>query len=293
MNTVIIDKDKVNVTYKASKLYTSGQSIPIKLVDLLVITETVAIDTKSIINIANANVPLLYLSKDNKRFALTLPAVANNGELKALQYANLSRNVSIAKKLLYEKFMTHKASLEHFDMTLRIDDELTSLALANNIDEVLGIEGAFARRYFSHYFSLFPKQLTKGYRSKNPPLDPINAMLSYIYTLSYYALTAKLYMRGFDPSISYLHTPFRHHFALSSDILETLRANINRFVAELFLKEVLHAEDFTCKNGVYLKNETRKILWTHLTPFMKTINALSNTHIAALKRRLEKNDDLS
>lgn len=293
MNTVIIDKDKANVTYKVSKLYASGQSIPIKLIDLLVITETVSIDTKSVISIANANVPLLYLSKDNKRFALTLPAIANNGELKALQYANLSQNVSIAKKLLYEKFMTHKASLEHFDMTLRIDDELTNLALAKDIDEVLGIEGAFARRYFSHYFSLFPKQLTKGFRSKNPPLDPLNAMLSYIYTLSYYALSAKLYMRGFDPSISYLHTPFRHHFALSSDILETLRADINLFVAELFLNKVLHAEDFTCKNGVYLKNETRKILWTHLTPFMKTINSLSNTHIADLKRCLEKNDVLS
>ncbi|QIR75243.1 hypothetical protein FA592_02965 [Sulfurospirillum diekertiae] len=53
MNTIIIDKDKTEVTYKASKLYTAGQSIPIKLVDMLVITDSVCIDTKSIIQIAN------------------------------------------------------------------------------------------------------------------------------------------------------------------------------------------------------------------------------------------------
>ena len=111
MNTLIIDKPQTHVTYKASKLYAAQQTIPIKLIDLLVITENVAIDTKSIIHIANANVPILYLSNDNKHFALTLPAIAKSGDLKALQYANLSQNLNIAKKLLYEKFMTHKASL--------------------------------------------------------------------------------------------------------------------------------------------------------------------------------------
>lgn len=290
MNTLIIDKPQTHVTYKASKLYAAQQTIPIKLIDLLVITENVAIDTKSIIHIANANVPILYLSNDNKHFALTLPAIAKSGDLKALQYANLSQNLNIAKKLLYEKFMTHKASLEHFELTLNIENELTHLALAKSIDELMGVEGAFAKRYFGYYFSLFEKRLTKGFRSKNPPLDPINAMLSYLYTLSYYALTAKLYMRGFDPSLSYLHTPFRNHFALSSDLLEPLRANINRFVAELFLKQILHSEDFTCKNGVFLKNETRRQLWSHLKPFMQIINTQINAQIITLKRQLEKND---
>ncbi|QIR75240.2 CRISPR-associated endonuclease Cas1 [Sulfurospirillum diekertiae] len=241
---------------------------------------------------ANANVPILYLTKDSKQFALTLPAMAKNGELKALQYANLSNNLSIAKKLLFDKFTTHKASLEHFDITISIDETLTHLALAQSIEEVMGIEGAFAKRYFAHYFSLFEKSLTKGFRSKNPPLDPINAMLSYIYTLSYYAITAKLYMRGFDPSLSYLHTPLRSHFALSSDLLEPLRASINCFVAELFLKQILHAEDFTCKNGVYLKYDTRRQLWTHLKPFMNSLNPQINRQIVMLKKNLEKNDAL-
>lgn len=290
MNTLIVDKPQTKISFKASKLYAAQQTIPIKLIDLLVVTESVTIDPKSIINIANANVPILYLSSDNKRFALTLPAIAKSGDLKVLQYANLSQNLIIAKKLLFEKFVSHKASLEHFDLTINIEDELTHLALAKTIDEMMGVEGAFAKRYFGYYFSLFEKRLTKGFRSKNPPLDPINAMLSYVYTLSYHAITAKLYMRGFDPSLSYLHTPFRNHFALSSDLLEPLRANINRFVAELFLKQILHAEDFTCKNGVYLKNETRRQLWNHLKPFMQIINTQINAQIITLKRQLEKNN---
>ena len=82
MNTLIVDKPQAHISYKAAKLYTAQQTIPVNLIDLLVITESVTIDTKSIINIANANVPILYLSNDNKHFALTLPAIAKNGDLK-------------------------------------------------------------------------------------------------------------------------------------------------------------------------------------------------------------------
>lgn len=290
MNTLIIDKHQEKVSFKASKIVTTKQSIPIKLIDLLVMTEDVAIDTKSVLEIANANVPILYLAKDSRKFALTLPATSINAELKKLQYTNLDQTLNIAKKILFDKFTAHQQSLQTYDISVSIEDELTHLALAQSIDEMLGIEGAFAKRYFSHYFSLFERKLTKGFRSKNPPLDPVNAMLSYVYTLGYYAITAKLYMRGFDPSISYLHTPFRSHFALSSDLLEPYRAEINTFVAQLFLTHVLTSNDFTSKNGVYLKNETRKLLWIHLKPFMNLLNTKINTSIATLKKRLTQNE---
>jgi CRISPR-associated protein Cas1 len=154
----------------------------------------------------------------------------------------------------------------------------------------MGIEGAFARRYFGHYFSMFDRKLTKGYRSKNPPLDPVNSILSYIYTLAYNSITAKLYMRGFDPSISYLHTPFRSHFALSSDILETLRADINIFVANLFLDKQITIDNFTNKSGVYLKYDSRRNLWRTLKPFMDTLNKKLNKQIAILKKELIKKE---
>lgn len=293
MNTLIIDKENQKIELKGAKIYTSEHTVPLKLIDLLILTQNTAITPKTIIELTNENVPLLFLSNDSKKFALTLPAIAKNADLKVLQYKALSKNTAIAKTLLYEKFTTHKSSLETYDVHINIDEELEALSNAQTIECMMGVEGSFARKYFAHYFALFERKLTKGYRSKNPPLDPINAMLSYIYTLGYNTITAKLYMRGFDPSISYLHTPFRSHFALSSDMLEVFRADINNFVADLFLNKTLSTDDFTNKGGVYLTTESRRKLWSHLIPFMNELNKKSNKRIALLKKELEPSTILS
>lgn len=207
-----------------------------------------------------------------------------------MQYKALSNNVEIAKRLIYEKFTSHKKSLEDFDIYVDITHEITTLALAKDIESIMGIEGAFARRYFGHYFSMFEHKLTKGNRSKNPPQDPVNAILSFIYMLNYNSITAKLYMKGFDPSISYLHTPFRNHYALSSDIMETIRADINTFVARLFLKNKLTTDDFSFKGGVYLRYESRRELWRTLKEFMNTINKKIDKQISKLKKEISKKE---
>jgi len=290
MKSIIIDKNDEKVEIKSQKLYTKKHTIPLKLIDLLILTETIEITPKTILNITSYDIPILFLSKDSKKIALTLPAISKNSELKAIQYKALEKNIIIAKRLIYEKILTHKDSLKEFDIDISVEDELAKLALCQTTDEIMGVEGAFARKYFGHYFSLFERRLTKGYRSKNPPLDPINATLSYIYTLTYNSITAKLYMRGFEPSISYLHTPFRNHFALSSDIMEPLRAKINNFVAKLFLDKILTTDDFTNKNGVYLKYNSRTRLWSELKPFMDKLNKKLNKQIIQLKKDIIPNE---
>ena len=290
MKSIIIDKNDEKLELKAKKLYTKRHTIPLKLIDILILTETIEVTPKTILNITNANIPILFLSKDSKKIALTLPAISKNSELKAMQYKALEKNIIIAKRLIYEKIISHQESLKEFDININIENELAKLALCKDIDEIMGVEGAFARKYFGHYFSLFEKKLTKGYRSKNPPIDPINATLSYIYTLTYNSVTAKLYMRGFEPSISYLHTPFRNHFALSSDLMEPLRAKINNFVAKLFLDKILTTDDFTNKNGVYLKYNARTRLWSELKPFMDKLNKKLNKQIIQLKKDIIPNE---
>ena len=290
MRSIIIDKNDEKIELKAKKLYTKKHTIPLKLIDILILTETIEITPKTILNITYENIPILFLSKDSKKIALTLPAISKNSELKVLQYKALEHRLTIAKRLIYDKIITHQESLQEFDIDISTEDEIARLALCKNIDEVMGVEGAYAKKYFGHYFSIFERKLTKGYRSKNPPQDPINATLSYIYTLTYNSITAKLYMRGFEPSISYLHTPFRNHFALSSDLMEPLRAKINNFVAKLFLNKILTTDDFTNKNGVYLKYNSKTRLWKELKPFMDKINKKLNKQIITLKQEILQNE---
>lgn len=287
MKALIIDSNNKKVELQNSKIVTDNHSLPISLIDMLVINENSQIDVKTIIKITHQNIPLLLLSKDSKKMALTLPAVAKNAELKADQYRALANREEIARYLISKKLETHKSSVERFEIFLETKEQLGKLK-TSSISEMLGIEGSFARDYFSHYFALFEKGLARGSRTKNPPLDPVNAMLSYIYTLAYHAITAKLYMRGFDPSISYLHTPFRSHFALSSDLLETIRADINIFVADLFLSKTLTADDFTNKSGIYLRYESRRKLWGKISIFLDEQNSSINKEIAVLKNLITK-----
>lgn len=150
----------------------------------------------------------------------------------------------------------------------------------------MGIEGAFAVKYFKEYFTLLPSNMHKSKRSKQPPLDPVNAVLSYWYALYYNIITAKLLSYGFEPSIGYLHKPFREHNALSSDMMELFRSQINEAVVHLFKNNILEMDDFSKKGGVYLKFEGRKKIWSHFLALCEVLQPKLDEEIAQLKRMI-------
>ena len=189
-----------------------------------------------------------------------------------------------------KKTMCEKLQLANNDINIEIDEEIISINKALCINEIMGIEGSFARKYFKYYFELLPLDMHKSKRSKRPPNDPVNAVMSYWYSLYYNIITVKLLSFGFDPSIGYLHTAFRSHNALSSDFIEMFRADINSAVIPLFKNEILSNEDFTNKNGVYLKYDGRKKIWPEFIALNNSLKAKLDFEIANLKARIfEKN----
>jgi CRISPR-associated protein Cas1 len=148
----------------------------------------------------------------------------------------------------------------------------------------MGIEGSFARNYFKEYFSLIPKIFHKSKRSKKPPQDPVNAVMSYWYSLYYNIITVKLLSYGFEPALGYLHTPFRSHNALSSDILELFRASINQAIFSIFTNKLLTIDDFTKKGGVYLKYDGRKKIWKEFIALVNILNPKLDAEIANIRK---------
>jgi len=138
---------------------------------------------------------------------------------------------------------------------------------------------------------LIPKKFHKEKRTKRPALDPANAIMSYWYSLFYNLITAKLLSYGFEPSIGYLHTPFRSHNALSSDILEFFRAEINEAIISVFQKNILSLQHFTKKNSsVYLKYNGRKEIWQYFVDLSNLLNSKIESEIANIKKLInEKN----
>ena len=137
----------------------------------------------------------------------------------------------------------------------RLDD-------CTDIDSMRGIEGAAASVYFSRFDDLLSSP--KGYRfetrSRRPPLNEVNAVLSFVSTLLAHDVRSSREAVGLDPAAGSLHTlrPGRLSFAL--DIMEELRAPLcDRLVISMFNRDQFQTQDFTTDfEAVYLSEKGRR-----------------------------------
>ncbi|MFD9814922.1 CRISPR-associated endonuclease Cas1 [Streptomyces sp. NPDC059080] len=166
--------------------------------------------------------------------------------------------------------LRRNARPEYGDLTPALDT-LAALArqaaAATGADELLGIEGAAARVYFEHFTHMLRPDVRDTYaavgpleRTRRPPLDPLNALLSYCYALLTKDVTAVCYSVGFDPYIGLYHRPRFGRPALALDLMEEFRP----LLAESVVINVLNngevgAGDFLRRGvGVNLTESGRK-----------------------------------
>jgi len=110
-------------------------------------------------------------------------------------------------------------------------------------DEVMGIEGAAAREYFTALGALMPEPLRFDGRSRRPPLDVVNAALSFGYTILCGEAVAALAAAGLDPAIGILHSLADRRPSLALDLMEEFRPLIvDQVVIEAVTTERLRAE---------------------------------------------------
>lgn len=283
MKIVIVDKPEVKLEVQKSQLYVDGQGIPLRLMEMLILGHDVMLSSRLVLKLSKEGIAVMYISKNNEDIALTVAQFSKNSEIKMAQYAALNQRLGMAKYFVDEKIARHIQHLKSLSIELDGSIWQEKVQKADSVERLLGVEGNFSKVYFQHYFGLFSPTLHKGKRSKRPALDPVNAMLSYGYTIVYNLLTTKLYMAGFEPSISYLHTPYRSHYALSSDFMELFRAYINEKVLEWFTDGLLVSEDFKMKNGVYLVYESRKKLWPEMKSLMQYVSTEADKEISLIR----------
>lgn len=150
--------------------------------------------------------------------------------------------------------------------SLQLKSFLDYIQNAKSIDQLRGYEGEAASIYFGVFDELILQQkkdfIFQG-RNKRPPLDNVNAMLSFVYTLLTNQITSALETVGLDPYVGYMHTDRSGRASLSLDLIEELRAVMaDRFVLSLINKKIVNGKDFTRKeNGaVLMDTESRKKL---------------------------------
>jgi len=132
------------------------------------------------------------------------------------------------------------------------------------LDELRGIEGESARKYFSVFDRLIVNQKEQFYmrgRNRRPPQDNVNALLSFFYTLLLHETKAALQTVGLDPYVGYLHRDRPGRLGLSLDLMEEFRPYMaDRLALNLINRQQLNGNDFVQKEsgGVIMKDAARK-----------------------------------
>lgn len=147
---------------------------------------------------------------------------------------------------------------------LRLSRISSDVAKAPTVDEVRGYEGDAARTYFA----LFDQLIVAGKdefsftgRSRRPPLDSVNALLSFLYTLLTHDTASALECSGLDPAVGFLHRDRPGRPSLALDLVEELRPVLaDRLALSLINRRQLRGKDFRTAEtgGVTLTDEARK-----------------------------------
>lgn len=230
---------------------------------------------------AERSISLCFLTQHGRFLARISGAVNGNVLLRTRQYQLATDSVlalPVAKMFLLGKIYNGRWSLERSKRSyaMRVDTEqltssieqmkttLNRIFEAESREELLGIEGSAAKAYFESFDQLILRNESVFHfegRTRRPPLDPVNAMLSFTYTLLGNEIAGALESVGLDPAVGFMHTLRPGRSSLALDLLEELRAPLaDRFVLSQINLGRVTEKDFAKKeNGaVYLKDDARR-----------------------------------
>lgn len=230
---------------------------------------------------AERNISIVFLTMNGRYLARVIGQSRGNVVLRKKQYRisdNEECSALIARNFIIGKVFNNKWIIERMtrDHPMRIDVEQfkdTSAQLSLIIDEVMecsdleslrGWEGQAAIAYNKVFNQMILQQKEDFYfklRTRRPPQDNVNAMLSFAYILLANDVTSALETVGLDAYVGFLHRERPGRASLGLDVMEELRGVFaDKFVLNLINNRVINSNDFIKKeNGaVLMKDEARK-----------------------------------
>ncbi len=228
-------------------------------------------------------VTLSFLTEYGKFMGRVTGRVSGNILLRKNQYRwteNDTISLRLAKRFILAKIINCRSVLHRAlrDHTQAVDTDLLTYVMsclarmvkqldkAGDLQTLRGLEGQAAYLYFTSFNQLILSQKEDFYmteRNRRPPLDRINALLSFLYTLLTHEVVAALESVGLDPQAGFLHKDRPGRQSLALDVMEELRPHFaDRLAVTLVNRNQISAGGFIIKeNGaVVMDDKTRKEL---------------------------------
>lgn len=277
-----VHKDNDNLVMKVGDEIKAR--VPIHKLQGLVCFGQVSISPYLMAHCAENAVTITYLNQFGKFLARVEGPVSGNVLLRRTQHltgADRDKSVAIARTMLSGKLYNQRSVLRRYlrdygdqpdgqamaaelaTAEKRLSRCLQQLADCDAIDTLMGREGEAAQVYFGVFQHLIRQpDFQFDARRRRPPTDPVNALLSFCYTLLTHDCRSALETTGLDPASGFLHQLRSGRPSLALDLAEEFRPMIDRFVLSLINKRQLSLKDFEeWPNGSFtLKEEPRRTL---------------------------------
>jgi len=156
------------------------------------------------------------------------------------------------------------------DQIKAIERYSEGIAGVTSTEELMGLEGNIRMTYYDGFDEIIPDFKMDG-RSKQPPLNELNALISFGNMMCYSQCLRAIYQTQLNPTISFLHTPGERRYSLALDIAEIFKPLlVDRVIFKVLNKKEIRKEDFDNKmNGIRLKDKARK---TFIESFESRLN---------------------
>ncbi len=207
-------------------------------------------------------------------------------------YLDPHRRLIIAREFVDAAIHNILMNLEHYERTGKnvsshiegIKKEYSILKKASEIPQIMGIEGRIRDQYYSSFNSFLREGFEFDKRTKMPPQNMLNSLISFGNSLAYATILTEVYHTQLTPTVSYLHEPGERRYSLALDISEVFKPLIvDRVIFSLINNRMIkQSEHFLQElNFCYLNESGRRIFLSEYQKKLET--TITNTR---LKRKI-------
>lgn len=265
-----IEENRFEVKFKGRVI----ESIPAEILEVIEVFGKVQITTQCITECLRRGINILYYSLYGAYYGRLISTNHVNVQRQRKQ-AELEHNekfkLDFSRRIINAKIKNQIVILRRYSRDTDIDvhpivaqmNNLNQRVLdADNIEQLMGYEGAAAKLYFRQLGELISPIFAFTGRSKRPPMDPFNSMISLGYSIVLNELYGKLEGKGLNPYFGIMHKDREKHPTLASDLMEEWRAVLIDSTALSMLNgHELKSSDFYTgieQPGVFLGKEAFK-----------------------------------
>lgn len=278
-----------------------NERIPLNKVDEVIVLGEITLTASAMHLLLERDIEITFLGRYGQFKGRLSPPFSKNSLLRLAQYRthqDMAKRCELARRFVIGKLANQRTLLLRYQRRRNVPeigmaiDQMAGLIvqlerlplnqkaaprtlasgdkaiLGTPLETILGIEGAGSAAYFRNFghFIANQEQWPFAGRIKRPPTDPVNALLSFGYSLLTNKVASAVQLVGFDHFVGYLHSSFYGRPALALDLVEEFRPVIvDMVVLSLLNRKQLVVNDFVVEVGAFrLKSEKRSLFFTKL-----------------------------